>query len=291
MSNGRGVVAAVFGAMAFALTAGPVAAESMNAALGSAYINNPDLNSARAQLRAIDEGVPKALSGYRPQIIRLRRHRDQDDPASYPSDRLCPGKHSDWSTGSDAPRRAAFGRAADLPRLPHHQQRQAGAELGQGGARAAQGGRVERAARRGHRLHGRDPRPGRGQSHRAEHRVPARAASRRRGPAERRRGHQDRRCADQCPPAGGHLRLRPGRRRPQPGDRHLHPGDRSPAGEPRRVQRHREAPAADHGRRSGGGVERSSVDRRRRSTTSTSLPTTSGSPRARPCRRSASRDP
>jgi len=56
------------GAMAFALTATPVAAESMNAALGSAYVNNPDLNSARAQLRAIDESVPQALSGYRPQV-------------------------------------------------------------------------------------------------------------------------------------------------------------------------------------------------------------------------------
>ena len=68
MFDGRGVLAAVFGAIAFALAAGPVAAESMSAALGSAYTDNPDLNSARAQLRAIDEGVPKALSGYRPQI-------------------------------------------------------------------------------------------------------------------------------------------------------------------------------------------------------------------------------
>ncbi len=68
MGSGRGVVAAMVGAMAFALTVVPVAAESMNAALGAAYINNPDLNSARAQLRAIDENVPKALSGYRPQI-------------------------------------------------------------------------------------------------------------------------------------------------------------------------------------------------------------------------------
>jgi outer membrane protein len=68
VGSGRGVVAAIVGAMAFALTVSPVAAESMNAALGSAYINNPDLNSARAQLRAIDENVPKALAGYRPQI-------------------------------------------------------------------------------------------------------------------------------------------------------------------------------------------------------------------------------
>ncbi|MCB1487165.1 MAG: TolC family outer membrane protein [Bauldia sp.] len=36
--------------------------------MASAYTNNPDLNSARAELRAIDEGVPQAKSGYRPRI-------------------------------------------------------------------------------------------------------------------------------------------------------------------------------------------------------------------------------
>ncbi len=36
--------------------------------MASAYTNNPDLNSARAQLRAIDEGVPLAKSGYRPRV-------------------------------------------------------------------------------------------------------------------------------------------------------------------------------------------------------------------------------
>ncbi|HET7716631.1 MAG TPA: TolC family protein, partial [Bauldia sp.] len=68
MFDGRGVWAAAFGALALALAGSPAAAETMAAALGSAYTDNPDLNSARAQLRAIDEGVPKALSGYRPQI-------------------------------------------------------------------------------------------------------------------------------------------------------------------------------------------------------------------------------
>jgi outer membrane protein len=66
--KGRGVTAAAFG-LALSLLAGPAAAvETMAAALASAYINNPTLNSARAQLRAIDEGVPRALSGYRPQV-------------------------------------------------------------------------------------------------------------------------------------------------------------------------------------------------------------------------------
>ncbi len=38
-------------------------------ALAQAYSNNPTLQSARAQLRATDEGVPQALSGWRPQIV------------------------------------------------------------------------------------------------------------------------------------------------------------------------------------------------------------------------------
>ena len=67
MVQGRGALAAALGLVA-ALAAGQVSAETLPAALGSAYTNNPDLNSARAQLRSIDEGVPRALAGYRPQV-------------------------------------------------------------------------------------------------------------------------------------------------------------------------------------------------------------------------------
>lgn len=35
----------------------------------SAYANNPTLNAQRAALRATDEGVPQALSGYRPTVV------------------------------------------------------------------------------------------------------------------------------------------------------------------------------------------------------------------------------
>lgn len=38
-------------------------------ALAAAYSNNPSLQGARAQLRATDEGVPQALSGWRPQVV------------------------------------------------------------------------------------------------------------------------------------------------------------------------------------------------------------------------------
>ncbi len=52
----------------FVALAEPASADSLNDALASAYEDNPDLNAARAQLRAIDENVPQALAGYRPTI-------------------------------------------------------------------------------------------------------------------------------------------------------------------------------------------------------------------------------
>lgn len=44
------------------------AAESIEGALARAYQNNPQLNAQRAIVRQSDEGVPQALSGYRPTI-------------------------------------------------------------------------------------------------------------------------------------------------------------------------------------------------------------------------------
>lgn len=44
----------------------PVLADTIEAALVRAYQNNPQLNAQRAQVRATDENVPQALSGYRP---------------------------------------------------------------------------------------------------------------------------------------------------------------------------------------------------------------------------------
>ena len=46
----------------------PLAAETIETALAKAYQNNPQLNAQRAILRQADEGVPEALSGYRPNI-------------------------------------------------------------------------------------------------------------------------------------------------------------------------------------------------------------------------------
>jgi outer membrane protein len=52
--------------MAFAGPA-PALADTIEAALVRAYQSNPQLNAQRAQLRSVDENVPQALAGYRPQ--------------------------------------------------------------------------------------------------------------------------------------------------------------------------------------------------------------------------------
>jgi len=44
------------------------AADTLEGALALAYQNNPQINSQRAQTRAIDEGVGIALGGYRPKV-------------------------------------------------------------------------------------------------------------------------------------------------------------------------------------------------------------------------------
>src|SRR6201996_7049646 len=46
----------------------PVLADTIEAALVRAYQNNPQLNAQRASVRATDENVPQALSGYRPKV-------------------------------------------------------------------------------------------------------------------------------------------------------------------------------------------------------------------------------
>ena len=54
-------------ALIFAISA-PVHAETLKEALTAAYLFNPTLKSARAQLRATDNQVSLAKSGYRPTI-------------------------------------------------------------------------------------------------------------------------------------------------------------------------------------------------------------------------------
>src|SRR5581483_11842466 len=65
----RARAAALLGAVAALGAGGPHAwAETLQSALIQAYQNNPQLNAQRASARATDEGVPQALSGYRPRL-------------------------------------------------------------------------------------------------------------------------------------------------------------------------------------------------------------------------------
>ena len=50
------------------IAAGPAGAETLKEALTAAYLYNPTLKAARAQLRSTDSGVTLAKSGYRPTI-------------------------------------------------------------------------------------------------------------------------------------------------------------------------------------------------------------------------------
>lgn len=62
-----GLAALIGGVMAVA-AAQSAGAETLTDALVKAYTTNPQLLSERAQLRQLDEGVPQALSGWRPTV-------------------------------------------------------------------------------------------------------------------------------------------------------------------------------------------------------------------------------
>lgn len=64
----RNVFAFLAGFGGIALSVTVAGAQPLDAALASAYVNNPTLNAQRAGTRATDENVPKALSGYRPTL-------------------------------------------------------------------------------------------------------------------------------------------------------------------------------------------------------------------------------
>jgi outer membrane protein len=64
----RRLAIAGLAASAIAMGYGKAAADTLEWALVQAYQNNPSLNAQRAALRATDENVPQALSGYRPKL-------------------------------------------------------------------------------------------------------------------------------------------------------------------------------------------------------------------------------
>ena len=66
----------------------PARAESLHSALSHAYATNPQLAAERADLRATEEGVPKAKSGWRPKVnanasATVGRNRTTPQPGAW----------------------------------------------------------------------------------------------------------------------------------------------------------------------------------------------------------------
>ncbi|WP_372619295.1 TolC family outer membrane protein [Falsiroseomonas sp.] len=68
MTPSRFAFAALLLASAAAVGPRPASGQTLQEAMALAYSNNPTLQAARAQLRAVDENVPQALAGWRPTV-------------------------------------------------------------------------------------------------------------------------------------------------------------------------------------------------------------------------------
>jgi outer membrane protein len=68
MVASRFAFAALLMASAAIVEVRPAMGQTLQEALALAYANNPALQAARAQLRAVDENVPQALAGWRPTV-------------------------------------------------------------------------------------------------------------------------------------------------------------------------------------------------------------------------------
>lgn len=64
----RMAFALVFGGLATGLVHESVQAQSLDESLAQTYRTNPELKAARRQLGAVNEAVPQALSGWRPEV-------------------------------------------------------------------------------------------------------------------------------------------------------------------------------------------------------------------------------
>jgi outer membrane protein len=89
--------------------------DTLEWALVQAYQNNPSLNAQRAALRATDESVPQALSGYRPKLSVTAsggfNYFDQVNKTV--NQQVFPNQAIYTSLGSDLPTRQ-FGATASL---------------------------------------------------------------------------------------------------------------------------------------------------------------------------------
>lgn len=90
---GRGVIGGAAAVLVLALLGASTAhGTTLEEAMAAAYLNNPQLQSQRATLRATDEQVPQALSGWRPNIFidnsiggTRERNRIDDAPNTFES--------------------------------------------------------------------------------------------------------------------------------------------------------------------------------------------------------------
>ena len=114
-ANGRPCVIAPLAAMACTLRAAsraaiavaalaglpaePALAQTLPEALVRTYQNNPVLNAERARLRGVDETVPQALAGYRPQVMALLTGGLQQVRVLFPDNTIQTATLRTWTIG------------------------------------------------------------------------------------------------------------------------------------------------------------------------------------------------
>ena len=96
----RGFAAAAVASAVALPFAAPAQADSLETALVQAYQNNPTLNSQRAVVRATDENVPVALSGYRPKVTINASGGEQSLSSTAKTSGIVPGTPTNYLTQS-----------------------------------------------------------------------------------------------------------------------------------------------------------------------------------------------
>ena len=195
-------------------TCSMAAADTLEWALVQAYQNNPSLNAQRASLRATDENVPQALSGYRPKLS-----------VTAPAASITPARLSPCGQSGGVPqhrhlfrtrrrfgiaRRRRDGDADAVQRFPDRQSHPPGGKPGDGRARDVARHRAASAARRLDRVHEFAARPGDPRTQSPQRRSAHRAAQADARPLQCRRGDAHRRRAGRI--AAGRRTIRVARR-------------------------------------------------------------------------------
>jgi outer membrane protein len=99
-SRVSGLAVGVIACLAGPFAAVAARADTLESALILAYQNNPSLNSQRAATRAVDEGVPQALSGYRPKVTITAQGGEQSLSSTSKTGGIVPGTPTTYLTQS-----------------------------------------------------------------------------------------------------------------------------------------------------------------------------------------------